>query len=432
MSKQSISKQAIILSLAITNAGPTAVAVDDEHGSEKRDFRGLEGLIAEDNLNMMSADPQLLAGISPQPMFGTECFDGAVDSSGIPLLPDLSLSLFISDVPQFLVGDDVFLRTNLLNRGRDCAPESMVTIDYDPALLFVAPLQQCDSISPTSIECRFGDVIEGNTSTALLQFAAVSPSIEAQINATASTIIEEQFLFNNDSVIDVVISPGDIDFNNSTLVAVTDNALADGVDRIRLRANVVTSDGGPVNAVVNFTVNNGEALLLDDSCISVGICHVDLISLVAGDSQITASIANQILAGSPLTVTFVDPGPKQVQFTSPLIEVMEDAGILELPVIRSGVLTGPLTFTATVSDITAESSIDFIFPPDQALTWSNGDGSDQTLLLSIVNDSELEFPETFRIELIPVSGTALPGPDAVTTVRIYDDETTFFANSFED
>lgn len=432
MSKQHFSKQAIILSLAFTQLGPAAVAVDEVPDNRRQNIRDLDGLIANDSLAMSSDENLLIAGVSPTPMFGTECFDGAVDSSGIPLLPDLTTSLFISDSPQFLVGDDVFVRTDLRNLGRDCAPDSILTIDFDPALAFVAPMQQCDSFSPTSIECRFGDIFEGTTSSALLQFSAIAPVISGEIDATASTLIEEQSPFNNVSGTTIVISPGNIDFSDSTLVALNDDALANGVDTLRLRANVVNTNGGPVNTVVNFTLNSGEALLLDDTCISIGNCHIDLISLVPGENQVTASIANQVLPGSPLTVNFLDPGPEQIQFSAPLIEFMEDAGLIALPVIRSGVLTGPVSYTATASDVTAESSMDFLFPPNQTLSWSNLDGSNETLLISIVNDSELELPETFRLELIPISGTALPGPNAIATVRIYDDETSFFANSFED
>lgn len=433
MTDKKISGKAIILSLAMTNLGPAAVAVENGQQSTDHGHSDLNGLVAGDDFSMLSGDQRLLAGVSPEPMFGTECFDGAVDSSGIPLLPDLSLSAESIEHPSVLVGDDVFLRTELLNRGRDCAPDSLVTFEYDAAFAFVAPHQQCDAISATSIECRFGDVTEGNTSTALLQFSAISPLLDAQINATASTIIEEEFLINNETVVEIQINPGDIDFSQSTLTVVTDSALADGTDMNTLRATVRNNNGNLViNAVVNFTIASGEGLLIDDSCVFNGNCTVEMISLIPGDNQISASIGNQALSGSPVTVTFDDPGPEQIQFTSSLIESMEDTGIIELPVIRSGILTGPVTYTAISSDITAESSNDFIFPAGQSLRWGAGNGSNQTLLLSFVNDLEPEFPETFQLELVPVSGTASPGPNATTTIRIYDDDTAFFANSFED
>lgn len=434
MSNQRISKQAIILSLAVTNMGPTAVAVDDDEGSQNRDFSGLDGLIADDNLNMMSADQHLLAGITPQPMFGTECFEGAVDSSGIPLLPDLNVDLEVLGPTDFFVGDDTFITTNILNTGRDCAPDTIIEIGFSSALEFVAPQSQCEVTLTGVVECQFGDINENEGASAILQFRAIAPQFSALVSGTVMTSIDEETIANNLDSLLFNINPGGINFNNSILLAESDNAQADGFDLNTVAANVVALDGAPVNgAVVNFSIESGAAILTSGTCTtSGGICSVNLVSTSAGSSLVSASIGQTELSDSPVQINFTDAPPRQVEFNSGLIEVLEDQGIVEIPVFRSGTTEGAVVFTATSADLTATAGLDFLLPSNQQLSWDNADGAPKVLLFATINDDEVENPETFRLELIPVSGMAQPGPNAVTTVRIYDDETTFFANSFED
>jgi len=434
MSKQHFSKQAIILSLAFTQLGPTAVAVDDAPANRSQPTKDLDGLVADDTLSSLTAEQHLQAGFLREPVFGTECFDGAVDSSGIPLLPDLSIDLDTLGSEEPFVGEDIFIAANILNDGRDCAPESMINMSIPGAVEFVAPQAQCEVVLTNVLECQFGDINENSTASSILQFRAIAPEFNALFSATVMTSVSEETTANNLDSLLFNINPGGINFNNSLLLVESDNAQADGFDLNTVTASVVALNGAAVNgAVVNFSIESGTAILTSGTCTtSGGICSVNLVSTSAGSSLVSARIGQTELTDSPVEVNFTAAPPRLVDFNSGLIEVLEDQGIVEVPVFRSGTSEGAVVFTATSAELTATSGLDFLLPSNQQLSWDNGDGEAKVLLLATIDDNEIELPETFRLELIPVSGMAQPGPNASTTVRIYDDETSFFANSFED
>ena len=100
------------------------------------------------------------------------------------------------------------------------------------------------------------------------------------------------------------------------------------------------------------------------------------------------------------------PGPGTLQPVGP-VEVREDAGVLAVTVNRTGGNEGKATLRFTVVGGSAKINKDFR-KVGGALNWAPGEGGARTLNVPIVNDSELELPETFTIKFTK------PGPRGVT------------------
>ena len=114
------------------------------------------------------------------------------------------------------------------------------------------------------------------------------------------------------------------------------------------------------------------------------------------------------------------PGPGTLQPVGP-VEVREDAGVLAVTVNRTGGNEGKATLRFTVVGGSAKINKDFR-KVGGALNWAAGEGGPRTLNVPIVNDGELEFPETFTIKFTK------PGPRGVTlaastvAVTLVDDD----------
>ena len=80
----------------------------------------------------------------------------------------------------------------------------------------------------------------------------------------------------------------------------------------------------------------------------------------------------------------------------------EEAGVARLPLIRSGGNFGKVSVKYQTFSITATEGVDYVRPPGEVILE---DGvRNMTIDVTIRDDSELEYEETFRIQLVSATG----------------------------
>lgn len=132
--------------------------------------------------------------------------------------------------------------------------------------------------------------------------------------------------------------------------------------------------------------------------------------------------------GSPSTATLTivdddqappdDPGV--LSFQNAEIEVSEADGGAVVTVRRSGGSSGAVSVTYTASDGSALAGLDYS-PTSGTLSWNDGDSSNRSFTLPILDDDESEGPETVNLALSSPTGGADLGTSAAT-VTVVDDE----------
>lgn len=100
---------------------------------------------------------------------------------------------------------------------------------------------------------------------------------------------------------------------------------------------------------------------------------------------------------------------------------IESKGNITITVARSGSSEGEISVTLSTAPLSATSPEDFT-AINQTLTWLDGDSSDQTVNLALIDDALPEAAQEFAIELSnPTSNSALGEPNRVV-VTITDDD----------
>jgi DNA/RNA endonuclease G (NUC1) len=118
-----------------------------------------------------------------------------------------------------------------------------------------------------------------------------------------------------------------------------------------------------------------------------------------------------------------------LQFSSSNYNITEDCTTLTLTVNRVGDTSGPAIVNYSTSDVTASERSDYINATGR-LSFAPGETS-KTLLLLINEDSYVEGPETFNVNLSNPSGAGLGAPPTAT-VTITDDAIESATNVIDD
>jgi len=101
--------------------------------------------------------------------------------------------------------------------------------------------------------------------------------------------------------------------------------------------------------------------------------------------------------------------------------VSESAGNASLTVRRNGGFAGAVSIDYATSDLTATTGPDYTAAAG-TLSWVAGDMSDRTISVPLVNDSQDEADETFRITLSNATGGATIEGSATLDVEITNDD----------
>lgn len=120
----------------------------------------------------------------------------------------------------------------------------------------------------------------------------------------------------------------------------------------------------------------------------------------------------------------------QVRLSTDLIRVLENEGPVSVNVLREGGSEGATVVNWTTMAGSAGTS-DFVMGGG-SISYNDGDGAIRTLTVNLSDDALQEGIEEFTIEVSVASGSATLGAPSATTVRILDDETFIFVDSFED
>lgn len=223
-------------------------------------------------------------------------------------------------------------------------------------------------------------------------------------------------------------SPGALQFSAPTY------SVAEGVATVTLS---VTRSGGSTGAAsVHYATSDGSATAGSDYTAASGT-----LSWAAGDvaaKTIAIPIANDTIAEAnetfsvtltnpvgatlgtpnPATVTILDKS-STVQFNPAVLSVNEGNNAV-LTVSRTGSSVGAVTVAYATANGTALSGGDYL-ATSGTLSWADGDGTDKTITIPIVNDSVIEPNETLTVTLSAPVGAAL-GSAKSATVTIQDNE----------
>lgn len=173
--------------------------------------------------------------------------------------------------------------------------------------------------------------------------------------------------------------------------------------------DAVDGDPSPVIQVLGVTFEPGEALkyaaveVLNDG-LAGGKRVLDL-ALESRDSGATLGIRTNAV----LQLVENDFG---VQLERPEMSVTEDAGFVEVRVVRRDDGSGPVVVHYTTEPMSAEAGVDFT-PVSGSLTLP-ADRPVATVRIPVGNDTVSESPETFRFVLTGVEGSTLGEPSAAT------------------
>jgi hypothetical protein len=141
---------------------------------------------------------------------------------------------------------------------------------------------------------------------------------------------------------------------------------------------------------------------------------------------------NGATLGTPRTATLniIDddqapaPQPGSVQFTTSAYNVSEGGGTAIITASRTGGSAGPVSVGYTTdTGGTATEGGDYIFTGG-ILSWADGDATDKTFTVSVINDSDVEGDEIINLFLSNPSGGATLGTPNPSTLTIIDDEQT--------
>ncbi len=110
-----------------------------------------------------------------------------------------------------------------------------------------------------------------------------------------------------------------------------------------------------------------------------------------------------------------------VQLVSSNLTVLENAGDLTIPLVRTGGSTGSVDVSYGAIDGTASNGVDFL-AMDGVLTFGDGE-TNQSITVTIVDDGATNGNRRFTVTLSDPTGGATLGSPTTITVTILDDET---------
>src|SRR6185436_9065560 len=137
-----------------------------------------------------------------------------------------------------------------------------------------------------------------------------------------------------------------------------------------------------------------------------------------------SSPGNGATLGTPASavVTITDDDlPGTVAIGTASVAVSESAGVVSIPVTRTGGMAGGVTVDFATGDGTAQAGSDYTARSGR-LTFLAGETS-KLVAVAILGDAVREGDETFTLTLSNPGGGAVLGPVRVATVTIRDDET---------
>ncbi len=222
-----------------------------------------------------------------------------------------------------------------------------------------------------------------------------------------------------------------------------DYVITEGTSAKGFRVIRVGSTDGAVS--VQYAINGGSATAEEDYIGGSGklswnvgsnlpkFIDLKIVDDAKGEVDETISLhlfnpTGDIVLGEPnqaiLTIKDNDEFvPKSLQFATDSYTVSEgEAEPVTLSVIRNGDSEGPISVQYfAVSDGTAIANLDYTGDIFGTLRWEDGDSEPKPITLNLLDDKEVENPETVHVKLFNASGIDLVD-SAETTLTIVDND----------
>ena len=195
------------------------------------------------------------------------------------------------------------------------------------------------------------------------------------------------------------------------------------------KAGSVTVDyattGGTATSDVDFTSTNGTLIFAAGETNKIITIPIIQDTLIEGSESFTLSLGNPLggatLANNLATLTILDD-ENSIAISNATAEVNEAAGKIVVTLVRSGVLTSPLTVHFATADGSATAGSDYgatngtvSFPANVAT---------KTITISIVNDTLAESDEDFTFTISNAQGGGVQlGTIQTQTITIHDKDT---------
>ncbi|MBI5674697.1 MAG: DUF4214 domain-containing protein, partial [Nitrospirae bacterium] len=269
----------------------------------------------------------------------------------------------------------------------------------------------------------------------------------ATITITNDTAVEV-----NETVILTMGTPTNVTLGSTTVhtATITDDdgpptvqfqsASSSGSEAITPAAIAVTLSSASGNTVtVNYATADGTATADSDYTAVSGTLtfnpgdmsktiNVPIINdtAVEGNENFTVTLSSPSNAtiGTPATHTYTindNDSYGSIQLSSATYSVTENIGTVTIIATRSGGSSGAVGISYETSDETAEAGFDYT-SASGTLSWADGDSSNKTFTVDIINDTLLEVDETFTVTLSSPTGGASSGSPVSTTVTITDED----------
>jgi hypothetical protein len=283
--------------------------------------------------------------------------------------------------------------------------------------------------------------------TGMLTFTAGETSKNVMVPIIGDTLAEgdELFLLELTTLTNATVSDGHgegLIIDDEAFGAISLSAATYNVNENDMTLDIIVQRaGGTTPMSVDYTTVDGTAVAVSDYSTKSG-----KLTFNGSETQKTVSIPitndgqnevdktfkfklsnpNNATLGSPdeAVITIKDddaPLPVgSLEFSSPTYSVNEDGATVTITVKRTGGVAGAVSVTAATTIGSAEGT-DYA-NVSNPLNWGDGDSSDQTFKVNIINDTLDEFDETFNVTLSNPTGGASIGNQASGVVTILDED----------
>lgn len=341
---------------------------------------------------------------------------------------DLAISQTVS-ADSAIESDDLSFSLVVSNNGPDDAREVQVfdSLPQGLSLISAAPSQgSCRAMSVDVLSCDLEDLALGASASVSLVARTTSPGAITHTASVISGALDEDLdTSDNESSVSVTVEALDIapdafsftDVSNVARGSVqTSNPIT--VTGINKAAPVKISGG-------MFGINGGTCTLTSGTVVSgnqVRVCHTASTGFSNAVNTTLTIGASGSLTGVSDTFTSITRavahGSLQLGATS--YTVGEAAGTVAITLTRTGGSDGAVGVRFATSNGSAVAGSDYT-GVGTTVSWADRDSASKTVRVTILNDTRIDGPESFKVTLSGATGAG-PGSPAQASVNITDNE----------
>lgn len=139
------------------------------------------------------------------------------------------------------------------------------------------------------------------------------------------------------------------------------------------------------------------------------------------DGSYTVAVTNPNGPTVSAVASVTVKNPAMIRFATATANVVESDGTFSLTLQRSGSAQGAVSVDVHLQDGTATAPADFL-PLNTTVSWADGDSADKSIVISLVNDTEIEAAETFQAVLTNPSLDVMVASPSIVNITLLDDD----------